>query len=242
MQFNDFDLDKYLEVDFITLEEERNTSISVSDYLAKNEPVETLIDSNTNYTILDINDFDIENYDYFPNIKTDQIITILKSQQLSHPFPGIPFPKIRDLDLLFSLYKHLVLHTETNHVSFKNNNHDIHSDSDFVAAAEYYGIINFSGYINNNKVYSIENEINTFNLDELYLHFLSIIGRCKVTRNALIVQLNMGTFDYISRNMVLSELNDNPNVIEQALTLADKRHLVTQMRYWYLTIRRNIIL
>lgn len=84
-------------------------------------------------------------------------------------------------------------------------------------------------------------EFLAFDLEKQYPHFLSGLGSHATISEILQIQLNEPLYDSISKRMVHNILVNDPNIQKESLSNDEVKKIVNSLRYWYLAIRKNIL-
>lgn len=246
----EFDLnwDELLAVETASLEDERNMSVSMSDYRSKNG---IIIEEKAEIILLESVEIDLslinfEKNEKFTPVSSGNVFRIISNREIILPNPILGFPKSQNLNLVFSLYKRLYdFKDRFVQISFTYKDESALSQecNDLLNTAEYLGLINIVEdyqYKNNPSVFISEKNIT---LQELYLNFLSLIGSFRTINEALSIQINMdGLFDNISRGILYNAFKEDSSVVEEGLSYKEINTLINNMRQWYLAIRQTLSL
>ncbi len=239
---DDLDLDSLLFPEQLSLEEERNSSLAVSEYLINNSDS---IDLSLYDKIIEVNTNDlIEHKEFsFTKIDTNKLFEILNSKT-EHINPQLFFPKIKHLnDLFWFLHNLNNMEPYNSKIIFNTNNEISELSNTLIEAAIFFQFFDIVDE-NSNTFIITTSDFKTFknkNIEEQYLLFLQNIGADKTARECITIQLNDPIYDKISRKMIFNKLIDNHNIQEEHLANNDITAIVNNVRYWYLDIRKYLL-
>lgn len=240
MEKNKIDLSKFLVNDGLSLQEERDTSLAVSEYLIKKKSIQPEQLDHQVKVVLEI-DFSkefLENHtDFRLDLAKIDVFNLLSIEKTELIHPKIPFPKTKNLDDIFNFLVSLTTlsNKASTHISFK---HVKDSDRVLIDSLLYFKYLSLTDddYLiteSFTKLYgkSIENK---------YILFIKQLGKSPSVRDILRLQLSSEHFDSINKNIIRNDLLGDGSIIEENLTDRELKSIINNMRSWHLSIKRKL--
>lgn len=241
---NDLNWDELLSVDLMSLDEERDTSPQISNYILKNnnnnlvidalEPLNDKIAIIYSYNKLKENTLLIENW-----------INSLELIKGEAKYPGGRFPDIKNInEFIFLIYE---LSSFSDNILRSNYFTDEwlieslknfeESTFDLIDALTYFGFVHYKEEDYENKYFfsDVLKNIASKKLNEKYLEILKIISTSKTCKELLIIQ-HYTRFDNMTKSIMNDKLSNDPNIIENRKTVEQKNKIINNFRSWYLDI------
>lgn len=236
----EFDLDSFLFPSSFSLDEERNSSLAVSEYKLHHEQVHIDLSLYTNTLKLNIDELIQHDAVSFTKISKDDLFDLLNSKTLVTN-PTLPFPKIKHINELFWFLSNLsMLILPDTKYSYDKTTYE--EKLLIVESAIFFGFLNYidrpNGYLIPTPLFYSFKSLST---EEQYIFFLETVGSNKTTRDCINIQLSDPIYDKLSRQMIFNKLRENHNIIEEKLSSKDISNIVNNVRYWFLDIRKYLI-
>lgn len=245
---NDLNWDELLNVNLMSLDDERNTSAQVSSYMLKNnnninidvpsEPLNDDIDLIYIYDKLKQNTKIVENW-----------VNSIEKANSRTIFPGERFPNIENInEFIFLVYELSELPDDslTNSyftdewlISTLNNFEE--STFDLIDALLYFGLVHYREEDYDNKYFfsDLLKKISNKKYNEKYLEILKVISTSRTCKELLTIQCYTN-FDNMTKSIMIDKLSRDPNIIENNKTLSQKKKIINNFRKWYLDINSTL--
>ncbi|MDE1550019.1 hypothetical protein [Jeotgalibaca caeni] len=247
MKMVDIDWDDFLEDDGLSLEEERDTSVAVSEYLAKQETIESNkniedILSGKRIEILNVNISSLpKKLNRSPLLNKDEMIELLNNKDFIDVNPIIYFPKIKSIGFVFSFLKKISTRLSENTVFQFRYGEYKESEIKLVNTLIYLGFLE----VRNNSYESFYIPTNTlFELKQVedskkIIYFVSQLVRHKTIKESMMLQIYSSNFDSIAKEILLKNLSENLSVLNENLDSKEIKELMYNMRRWYMCFARH---
>lgn len=243
----ELDWDDLLNDDTLSLEQERNMSVALSEYLVSQEDNSDLV--NTNLDGMNAFFCDIKEKTFARKTKKysmfsrEELTTRLDNQEFVEVNPLIPYPKVRSLEKIFNLATYLSIYAKSNvYFQFEQVFYFGQKGKEFVLSLVYlgylhqvekdYGVVYLP--TNNLKRLRFQSE-----RDQL-LSFVEQITSRKTIKECLMLQFYTGTFDLITKQIIADNLSKDLSVMHENLTSSEIDNLVNNSRSWYLYIKNTL--
>ncbi|WP_368644724.1 hypothetical protein AB4027_06345 [Alkalibacterium putridalgicola] len=247
---NDLNWDEFLNVNLMSLDDERNTSAQVSSYMLKNN---NNINIDVSAEPLNEEIFFIYSFDKLKhNTKfVENWITRIEQTNSRSIYPGEHFPDIENInEFIFLVYELSSLPLNLLSKSYFTDewlitslNHFEESTFDLIDALTYFGIVHYKEEDYDNKYFfsDIFKKMANENPEDKYLEIIKIICMSKTCKELLTIQ-NYTNFDNMTKSIMIDKLLKDPNIIENRKTHKQINKIINNFRNWFLDINKILSL
>lgn len=232
----EFDWDSIVVPTSLSLKEEINLTIAESKYHLNNNNNARNNDFHKSKSIR-INELDT---DYLPKIEKITLTEVWELIQKGEEVltnPRYKFPKLKKINDLFSTLLYL-----------DSQNFD-ESKLKILNKSEHQEIYNSLLYFNlfeedqNSTIeytekYVLFKEKST--VDEKYKYFITLLGEKEAIRNSLSLQIQINSFDSLTKDLIKGYLMGDLNFMENKKEL-NIAQLINQLRSWYLEVKKTLM-
>lgn len=246
IRITDLDWDSLILPDDLPSQEKEKHSEILSDYLSKRTVhTSTELPSHEQVVKIDIDNsfIDKEEVD-FKQITNEALFDYILAENIEVN-PDYLFPKTADIERVFWFLHHLSKEEVSASKIYIENIEDL--SIIFHETVENALFLGFLERVEEDgRIYLIPTEdFEVFikkNLEEQYHDFLASLGRNETISEAMRIQLNDTIFDNISRQMLHNILVNDINIKQEGLSNEDITKIVNNMRYWFLSVKKAILL
>lgn len=242
MNNNQIDWSSFMVDDGLSLEEEINHSLAMSEYLIKSPKSSDVLSTEKRTLIFDLSTISFENpIEFKIPLNSNDLFNIFSKTEYELINPKIYFPRTKSLDnafsLLFNLSKLTKIDTHT-HIKFKNFTAQNRS---YLDSLLYFGFLIEHG---DNDFFITQHlkNTNSLEIDHMFIFFLKRIASSKSLNNILKLLLSTESFDSINRSMIKDDLLADRSIIEEQIDRRELDLIIRNMRLWYLAIRQKLII
>ncbi|AQS53904.1 hypothetical protein BW727_101537 [Jeotgalibaca dankookensis] len=249
MEYFDLDWDDLLNVDSLSLEEERNTSAAESDYIVRKNSENTNVEYDAsvlknkkviNYAI-DVNSL-MGNTIKINKFDKDNFVNFFNNEKFIEVNPLNKFPKNKSLFSVFFLLDNIskenISESVFNFTCASKDGEDVGRVLiDTLIYLNYLSVIE-SFFIPTSKFFTLSLK----KTDEKVLSFIKDLSNYKTIKECLMIQLYGNNFDSITREIIFDKLSNDPSVLHEELLKEQTFELTKNLRSWYLELRSTLIL
>lgn len=245
----DINWEEFFEDDRLSLEEERNTSVAVSEYLARKDTLPVTNDAGNplkgkklekvQVNISSLSNKIVKRSKYTKN----ELVDLLNNREFVNVNPAIPFPKIKSLAFPFSFLNKLSSRINQNSVfQFKYDEYK-EMEMDLINSLVYLGFFEENIY-NDESFYtptSVLFEFKKCDSSKQFVCFIQELVRHKAIKECLMLQVYSESFDTMTKDILVSRLVEDLSILNENLPKKELDDLMYNIRRWYLEIKNCLI-
>lgn len=249
----DLDWEELLSLETLTLEEEKESSLAVSEYLVKHGEEIQSINDTTGYSLLLVEEIIIpEKREYFSSqnfnkMSKNHIIQSIEDQNTTEVFPTIMFPQVKELHSLLVLLDKIVDTTNKNgYFSEKQLIQAIVNQTNgpkhIVNSLIYLGFFKVISNASDRKLVYGEKfqEFLDVAREDRLLFLVECLCQHKAIKESIMLHF-FASYDSLTKEVMVKKLRGDLNINEMNVSYQELLKIADTIHGWYIDIRTYLV-
>lgn len=249
----DLDWEELLSFETLTLEEEKESSLAVSEYLVKHGEEIQSINDTAEYSLLLVEEIIIpEKREYyssynFNKMSKNHIIKSIENQNTVEVFPTIVFPQVKELHSLMVVLDKIIDVTNKNgYYSEKQLIQAITNQTNetkhIVNSLIYLGFFKVISNASDRKLIYGEkiHEFLDVASEDMFLFLVECLCQHKAIKESIMLHF-FASYDSLTKEVIVKKLKEDLNVNEMNLSYQELLKIADTIHGWYIDIRTYLV-
>ena len=249
----DLDWEELLSLETLTLEEEKESSLAVSEYLVKHgEEIQVINDAKEYSLLLGEEIIFPEKREYyssqnFNKMSKNQIIQSIENQNTIEVFPTIVFPQVKELHSLMVVLDKIIDVTNKNgHYSEKQliqvMANPANEPKHIVNSLIYLGFFKVISNASDRKLINGEKiqEFLDVAIEDRFLFLVECLCQHKAIKESIMLHF-FASYDSLTKEVIVKKLKEDLNINEMNLSYQELLKIADTIHGWYIDIRTYLL-
>lgn len=249
----DLDWDELLSLETLTLEEEKESSLAVSEFLAKHGQEIQSIHDTTDYYLLLVEEIIIpEKREYFSRqnfnkMSKNHIIRSIENQNTIDVFPTIVFPQVKELHSIMVVLDKIINVTNKNGYYSEKQliqaiANSVNEPKHIVNSLIYLGFFKVINDASDRKLIygeKIQDFLDVASEDR-FLFLVECLCQHKAIKESIMLHF-FASYDSLTKEVIVKKLKEDLNVNEMNLSYQELLKIADTIHGWYIDIRTYLV-